>query len=203
MSRSPALGATSRARPAWPRPTMPSDVSAQARRSRRRARAVRLRARLRARKARRPHPARGFRQRLRRAGVRDDGADAGRASAEAALARGLALDDYVRFLSLNGALDLDWGVRSEFEQKAQATVLERYGRDMIGFVGGRDAKGNVQFPKSRDSRAPGRRRARADGRTCGSPTIARASSPSPPTGSTTRPIRRSGSASRSSTMARA
>jgi len=40
-------------------------------------------------------------------------------------------------------------VRSEFEQKAQATVIERYGRDMIGFVGGSDAAGNVQFPKSR------------------------------------------------------
>jgi hydroxymethylglutaryl-CoA synthase len=51
------------------------------------------------------------------------------------------------FFSLDGALELDWGVRSEFEQKAQATVLEGYGRDMIGFVGGRDAKGNVQFPK--------------------------------------------------------
>ncbi len=51
--------------------------------------------------------------------------------------------------SLNGALELDWGVRSEFEQKAQATVIARYGRDMIGFVGGRDAAGNVQFPKSR------------------------------------------------------
>jgi len=73
----------------------------------------------------------------------------GAESAEETLARGLVLDDYVRFLSLNGALDLDWGVRSEFEQKAQATALERYGRDMIGFVGGRDAKGNVQFPKSR------------------------------------------------------
>ena len=66
-----------------------------------------------------------------------------------AVSRGLVLDDYVRFLSLNGALELDWGVRSEFEQKAQATVLERYGRDMIGFIGGRDTKGNVQFPKSR------------------------------------------------------
>jgi 3-hydroxy-3-methylglutaryl CoA synthase len=73
------------------------------------------------------------------------GADA----AEAALARGLAFDDYVRFLSLDGALDLDWGMRSEFEQKTQATVLDRYGRDMLGFIGGRDAKGNVQFPKSR------------------------------------------------------
>ena len=46
------------------------------------------------------------------------------------------------------ALALDWGMRAEFEQKAQATVLERVGRDMIGFIGGRDSLGNVQFPKS-------------------------------------------------------
>ena len=69
--------------------------------------------------------------------------------AEAALNEGALLADYVRFLSLNGALDLDWGVRSEFEQKAQATVLDRYGRDTLGFIGGRDCAGNVQFPKSR------------------------------------------------------
>jgi uncharacterized OB-fold protein len=73
----------------------------------------------------------------------------GAAAAEESLRRGVASSDYLRFLSLNGALELDWGVRSEFEQKAQATVLDRYGRDMIGFVGGRDAAGNVQFPKSR------------------------------------------------------
>ena len=73
----------------------------------------------------------------------------GAQSAAEAVSRGLAFDDYVRFLSLDGALDLDWGARSEFEQKAQATVLERHGRDTIGFIGGRDAKGNVQFPKSR------------------------------------------------------
>jgi hydroxymethylglutaryl-CoA synthase len=73
----------------------------------------------------------------------------GAESAEDALARGLAFGDYVRFLSLNGALEMDWGVRSEFEQKAQATVIQRYGRDMVGFIGGRDAAGNVQFPKSR------------------------------------------------------
>jgi hydroxymethylglutaryl-CoA synthase len=73
----------------------------------------------------------------------------GAAGAEEAIRGGLALNDYVRFLSLNGELDLDWGVRSEFEQKAQATVLDRYGRDTIGFVGGRDSAGNVQFPKSR------------------------------------------------------
>jgi hydroxymethylglutaryl-CoA synthase len=67
----------------------------------------------------------------------------------ALLRRGVVLDDYMRFLSLTGAVQLDWGVRSEFEQKAQATVLERYGRDMIGFIAGRDTEGNVQFPKSR------------------------------------------------------
>jgi uncharacterized OB-fold protein len=73
----------------------------------------------------------------------------GAAEAATMLRSGIALDDYVRFLSLTGTVDLDWGVRSEFEQKAQATVLERYGSDMIGFIGGRDSKGNVQFPKSR------------------------------------------------------
>ncbi len=77
-----------------------------------------------------------------------NGAVEGTANARAALTRGLAFADYGRFLSLTNAIDLDWGVRSEFEQKAQATVIERYGRDMIGFIGGRDSRGNVQFPKS-------------------------------------------------------
>jgi 3-hydroxy-3-methylglutaryl CoA synthase/uncharacterized OB-fold protein len=78
-----------------------------------------------------------------------EGVVPGAADAAAALTAGLIGRDYVRFLSLCGALDLDWGVRAEFEQKAAATVLHRYGRDMIGFVGGRDARGNVQFPKTR------------------------------------------------------
>jgi hydroxymethylglutaryl-CoA synthase len=73
----------------------------------------------------------------------------GAAETAAMLKRGLTFDDYVRFLSLTDALELDWGVRSEFEQKAQATVLERHSRDTIGFIGGKDEAGNVQFPKSR------------------------------------------------------
>lgn len=73
----------------------------------------------------------------------------GAAAVTQALAEGRVLTDYVRFLNLSGALDLDWGVRSETEQKAGATVLNRYGRDTIGFVGGRDVRGNVQFPKTR------------------------------------------------------
>jgi 3-hydroxy-3-methylglutaryl CoA synthase len=80
---------------------------------------------------------------------RVNGTVPGAREAAAQLRSGVVLDDYTRFLSLTGAIELDWGVRSEFEQKAQATVLERYGRDMIGFIAGRDARGNVQFPKSR------------------------------------------------------
>lgn len=69
-------------------------------------------------------------------------------SATGALAEGAATTNYVRFLNLAGSLDLDWGPRSELDQKISASVLARYGRDMHGFVGGRDARGNVQFPKT-------------------------------------------------------
>jgi uncharacterized OB-fold protein len=72
----------------------------------------------------------------------------GAASAALALRKGREITDYVRFASLSGAIELDWGVRSEFEQKTAATVLGRYGADMMGFIAGRDSRGNVQFPKS-------------------------------------------------------
>ena len=123
---------------------------AKRRRSRRRARAVRLRAGLRQGAA----PA----TRVLLAGF-GSGCDAlvfemtGPMPGADRAARGCQPRSRLRriraFPQPDGALDLDWGVRSEFEQKAQATVLERYGRDMIGFIGGRDTKGNVQFPKSR------------------------------------------------------
>jgi len=73
---------------------------------------------------------------------------AGAAETAFALKTGRNSSDYLRFLSLSGCVDLDWGVRAEFEQKVNATVLHRYGRDMLGFIGGRDATGNVQFPKT-------------------------------------------------------
>lgn len=65
-----------------------------------------------------------------------------------ALKAGRNSQDYLRFLSLSGCVDLDWGMRAEFEQKTAATVLGRYGRDMLGFIGGRDVDGNIQFPKT-------------------------------------------------------
>lgn len=83
------------------------------------------------------------------------GAVAGADTAAAMLTHGTATQDYIRFLSLTGSLDLDFGVRAEFEQKAQGTVVERHGRDTIGFVGGRDSTGNVQFPKTSIPVRPG------------------------------------------------
>ncbi len=80
---------------------------------------------------------------------------AGAQEATQMLAHGRSTGDYVRFLSLTEAIALDFGVRSEFEQKAQATVIERHGRDTMGFVGGRDTTGNVQFPKTRMPVRPG------------------------------------------------
>lgn len=73
---------------------------------------------------------------------------AGNGSASEALAQGAVLDSYTRFLNLTGMLALDWGPRAEVNQKVSASTLLRHGRDMHGFVGGRDQGGNVQFPKT-------------------------------------------------------
>lgn len=70
------------------------------------------------------------------------------ATASEALQRGVVFNNYVRFLSLTDSLSLDWGPRAEVNQKTSASTLARHGRDTHGFVGGRDARGNVQFPKT-------------------------------------------------------
>jgi hydroxymethylglutaryl-CoA synthase len=72
----------------------------------------------------------------------------GSGAASEVLGQGALLSSYSRLLSLTGALALDWGPRAEVNQKVAATTLLRHGRDMHGFVGGRDGKGNVQFPKT-------------------------------------------------------
>jgi 3-hydroxy-3-methylglutaryl CoA synthase/uncharacterized OB-fold protein len=72
----------------------------------------------------------------------------GTGTAAAALRQGVVLTSYTRLLNLTGRLPLDWGPRSEVNQKVSASTLLRHGRDMHGFVGGRDQGGNVQFPKT-------------------------------------------------------
>lgn len=81
-------------------------------------------------------------------------------SAGRALREGAPLKSWSRFLALTGGIDLDWGPRAEVNQKVSAAVLARHGRDMHGFVGGRDQTGNVQFPKTPmpvapDAKGPG------------------------------------------------
>ena len=72
----------------------------------------------------------------------------GAAAMAKALDEGKMFASVTRFLSLTGTIELDWGMRAEFDLKPQASVMERVGRDIVGFVGGRDSTGNVQFPKS-------------------------------------------------------
>ncbi len=77
-----------------------------------------------------------------------EAAGSGNGAATKALKCGAVLASYTRFLNLTGAIDLDWGPRAEVNQKVAASTLLRHGRDMHGFVGGRDRAGNVQFPKT-------------------------------------------------------
>jgi uncharacterized OB-fold protein len=72
------------------------------------------------------------------------------------LARARPTDDYTRFLSFNGELNVDWGMRAEFGNKYALTVEYRTGRDNLAFLGGRDKQtGVVQFPKTPAAVAPG------------------------------------------------
>lgn len=71
------------------------------------------------------------------------------------IAEGDATDDYMRFLSFNNEIDVEWGPRAEFGNKYALTMENRFGRDMLGFIGGRDkATGVVQFPKTPMAVAP-------------------------------------------------
>src|SRR3546814_14384898 len=55
----------------------------------------------------------------------------GAGAMRAALATGDITSDYVRFLPLRGAIDLDFGVRSEFEPQAPAKIGRAAGREGV------------------------------------------------------------------------
>lgn len=72
------------------------------------------------------------------------------------LARGMPNDDYMRFLSFNDEIGIDWGMRAEFGNKYALTTEWRSSRDNLAFLGGRDRQtGVVQFPKTPKAVAPG------------------------------------------------
>lgn len=71
------------------------------------------------------------------------------------LARGRSTDEYMRYLSFNTEVDIEWGARAEFGNKYALTMEYRFSRDMLGFIGGRDTQtGVVQFPKTPMAVAP-------------------------------------------------
>jgi 3-hydroxy-3-methylglutaryl CoA synthase len=65
-----------------------------------------------------------------------------------ALGRRVAETAYLKMLSFDGHLELDWGMRSESDQKTPLTQYYRSADQILGFVGGRCKQcGAVQFPR--------------------------------------------------------
>jgi hydroxymethylglutaryl-CoA synthase len=65
------------------------------------------------------------------------------------LARRKAEPNYIKYLCFNGHLDIERGMRAEFDQKAALTALYRSRKAVMALVGGKCTKtGTVQFPKS-------------------------------------------------------
>lgn len=59
-------------------------------------------------------------------------------------------DNYLRFLSFTGQLKLDWGIRSERDNRTSLSTFYRKRHAVTGFVGGRcSACGTPQFPRAR------------------------------------------------------
>jgi uncharacterized OB-fold protein len=66
------------------------------------------------------------------------------------LATGEIVENYLRFLTINGQIAMDWGLRAERDNRTAQSVAWRKSRDLHGFLGGRcGACGTVQFPRGR------------------------------------------------------
>lgn len=65
------------------------------------------------------------------------------------LSRGVAEQNYLKYLAFTGELRLELGKRAEFSQKPVLTALYRNRKAVLGLVGGRCTRtGTVQFPRS-------------------------------------------------------
>lgn len=65
------------------------------------------------------------------------------------LARRKPETNYLKYLSFTGLLQLERGMRAEFDQKTALTALYRQRKAVLGLIGGKCSKtGTVQFPKS-------------------------------------------------------
>ncbi len=67
---------------------------------------------------------------------------------QAALSRRIEESAYLKMLSFNGEIDMEWGMRSETDNKTALTQLYRVADQILGFVGGKCQTCNtVQFPR--------------------------------------------------------
>ncbi len=70
--------------------------------------------------------------------------------AQAMLADGVEDDNYLRYLSFNGLVEMDWGMRAERDNRTAQSAFFRHRDTVTRFVGGRcSACGTAQFPRSR------------------------------------------------------
>jgi len=81
----------------------------------------------------------------------ENGVGGGGEPVKRALARRHEEQSYVRYLSHRGLVDVDFGMRSERDQRTAHTVAYRKRDAIMGFKGGRCGKCHtVQFPRSRN-----------------------------------------------------
>ncbi len=65
------------------------------------------------------------------------------------LARARSEANYVKYLALNGLIDIERGMRAEIDHRQPLSALWRNRKAVLGLVGGRCRKtGTIQFPKS-------------------------------------------------------
>lgn len=82
--------------------------------------------------------------------LRATGLGASRDAFAEALARGQQDDNYLRFLSHRGLLDMDWGKRAERDVRTAQSAYYRERDQISGFVGGRCTScDTIQFPRTR------------------------------------------------------
>lgn len=66
------------------------------------------------------------------------------------MARGSEDENYLRFLSFNGLIDYEWGVRAERDNRTAQSAFFRKRDAITAFMGGRCTQcGTVQFPKTK------------------------------------------------------
>lgn len=78
----------------------------------------------------------------------DAGPASGRRGLAGSIANRIEESAYLKLLSFDGLLDLEWGMRSETDNKTALTQLYRSADQIMGFVGGKcSACGAAQFPR--------------------------------------------------------